>query len=307
MSQAVELDAVVHAKTKQVADWGIDYIKISKMWSKNYTGKGVKVAILDTGIDTSHPDLKVHGGVSYVKGVKSYNDDEGHGTHVAGIVAAKDNKIGSVGVAHDAKLYAVKVMDKHGTGTVANLTKGINWSIKNKMNIINMSLGLEEYEIGDKNFYAFKKSIERAYDAGIIIVASSGNDGKKLVNYPARWNDVIGVGAITQYTKHDDDPITYIKEDFSNYGKGLDFVAPGSFIYSTFPVKMKPFLGEVGYEYYSGTSMSAPYMAGFMAILKGKYPKLTNRQLRVKARGYTKDLGKKGKDDKYGYGVIRAK
>lgn len=302
--------ASLKESTYQESDWGTKYIQVSKLWKKGYTGKGIKVAILDTGVDRTHPDLKgnVRGGVSFVKGIKSYNDDHGHGTHVAGIIAAKNNKIGYVGVAPDAQIYAVKVLNKNGEGTVNDIVKGLNWSIQNHMNIINMSLGLTVDEIGKKNFELLDQTIKKAYSKGILIVAAAGNDGTKEINYPANFRNVIAVGALVENEKNAQGKIYHKRDDYSNYGRKLEFSAPGSFVFSTYPRNMVPVWTEDrGYEMMSGTSMASPYVAGFLAVLKQRYPTYSNQTLRMKLRYYTKDLGVRGRDEYYGYGVIQGK
>lgn len=298
----------IKLSTSQEKDWGIGYTNIQKFWNKNYTGNGIKVAIIDTGIDYKHPDLKsnFYKGVSFIKN-KNFVDDNGHGTHVAGIVAGKNNNIGFVGVAPNAKLYVAKALDKNGYGTVENLTKSVKWAIKNNVDIINMSIGLTSNEVGTKEFKNLENAINEAYSKGILIVAAAGNDNNKDVDYPAKFKNVISVGAITNYDPQLEKD-RYVKSDFSNYGKDLEITAPGSFIYSTYPMNIKPFLYPVnGYEMLSGTSMAAPYVTGFLAVLQNRYPNDNNIKLRNHLHYHVKDLGKKGKDIYYGYGTIKVK
>lgn len=290
--------------TKQEPNWGIRYTNIQKFWKQGSTGKGVRIAIVDTGIDVNHPDLKgsIYGSVNYVKGAKSGIDDNGHGTHVAGIIAAKDNSIGSVGIAPGARLYSVKVMNKDGIGSVSDISRGIRWSIDHKMQIINLSLGMTDDELGTSQFRQLEKVLNEAYRKGILIVAASGNDGVSPVEYPANFPSVIAVGAASEGRKP-------VWADFSNYSNKIEVIAPGDFVYSTIPRYMRgEFSGRMGYDYYMGTSMASPYVAGFLAILKQRNPHYSASKLRTFAlRKNVMDIGTKGKDDYTGYGFIYAK
>src|SRR5262249_1017150 len=152
---------------------------------KNYPGldgSGVKVAILDTGVDMNHPDLKqnITGGVNVRAGENQsdYQDDNGHGTHIAGIIAARLNKTGVIGAAPHIKIYAIKVFDQNGAGQVSDLISGLGWVHVNKINLINMSLGFPQ-EWGP--YPVLEKAIKRLYDAGVIMVASAGNTNPRPV------------------------------------------------------------------------------------------------------------------------------
>jgi minor extracellular protease Epr len=191
--KSVEKDISIFAYDSQ--DWGLDMVNAPKAWSLGLTGKGVKVALMDTGIDLSHPDLSVAGGVSMVDSETSYQDGNGHGTHVAGIIGARNNGLGTIGVAPDAQLYAVKVLTSSGSGTLSDLVEGIDWAINNQMNIINMSLGTPTYTD------AMAQAVDRAYVNGLILVGASGNGGNlkgtgDSVEYPANLPNVIAVAAV---------------------------------------------------------------------------------------------------------------
>ncbi|MBY6037115.1 cell wall-binding repeat-containing protein [Fictibacillus nanhaiensis] len=273
----------------QVTDWGINKLVTQRAWSSGYTGKGIKIAILDTGI-TQHNDLQISGGVSYKSYTKSYNDDNGHGTHMAGIIGAKNNTFGSVGVAPDALLYAVKVLDKEGKGEIDSLIKGIEWSISNKMNIINLSLSLEE----QVDSPALRAVLDKAYNSGILIVGAAGNHGRSngsgdTVEYPARYSTVIAVSA----TDYGDKRLTN-----SATGSTIEISAPGENIYSTYL--------NNGYAKMSGTSVASSFVSGNLALLKERYPTLSNKNIRLKLQHLTLDLGAGGKDTAFGYGLIQA-
>jgi minor extracellular protease Epr len=270
----------------QIEDWGIEAVKANLSWQSSYTGKGIKIAVLDTGIST-HEDLEIAGGVSMTSYTNVYKDDNGHGTHVAGIIGAKNNGYGSVGVAPDANLYAVKVLDKSGAGYLSDILAGIDWAITNKMDIINLSLGVT----GDSR--ALRKAIENAEKNGILVVASAGNSGREdgsgdSIEYPARYDSVIGVGAIDQ---------EHLRASFSATGSTMDVTAPGVKILSTYLNNQ--------YAIMSGTSMSTPYVAGILALWKQQNPTYTHHQLREKLTASSIDLGITGKDSYYGYGLVQ--
>ncbi len=180
----------------QQITWGIERVKAPEAWN-NSTGTNVKIAVLDTGISNSHPDLIVSGGINLVGKSKNkkWNDDNGHGTHVSGIIAARNNNIGVVGVAPDAQLYAVKVLDAYGSGYISDVIEGIDWAVQNNMDIVSMSLGTSTYS------QALNDTTANAYKAGILLVASAGNSGDGNlftddVLYPAKFDSVIAVSAV---------------------------------------------------------------------------------------------------------------
>lgn len=283
---AVEKDDVVQVSA-QTQDWGIQRINAQKTWSSGVTGKGTKIAVIDTGIST-HEDLVIAGGVAFTDYTTSYQDDNGHGTHVAGIIGAKNNTIGTIGVAPDANIYAVKALDADGSGYVSDIISGIDWSITNQMNIINLSLGLSSESL------ALKEVVNKAYNSGVLVVAAAGNSGKTdgtgdTVNYPARYDSTIAVAATNSL-----DARAY----FSSTGMAVDVAAPGDRILSTF-------IGNQ-YVYMSGTSMAAPYVAGNLALLKQADPMLSASDLRKKLESNVVDLGLVGKDTFFGFGLIQA-
>lgn len=242
---------------------GIDRIDAE---TNDNTGYGVKVVVIDTGIDYTHPDLDANykGGYDFVNNDTDPMDDNGHGTHVAGIIAAEDNEIGVVGVAPEAWLYAVKVLDRRGSGWLSNIIAGINWTVENEMDVANLSLGAK----GESQ--ALHMAVINATNAGVILVVAAGNDSGDADTYiPATYDEVITVSAIADFdgepggaapsqffgkgrfkTEQEDDAFAY----FSNYGVDIDLAAPGVAIYSTWK--------KGGYETLSGTSMSAPHVAG---------------------------------------------
>lgn len=183
------------APVPQTLPWGI-----AKVWDSfnfstaTFTSNVVKVGVVDTGIDLDHPDLQdnIYGSVTFVAKSKSGNDDNGHGTHVAGTIAALDNTIGVVGVAPTAHLYAVKVLDRRGSGRYSDVAAGINWCVNNGIDIINMSLG------GSATNNTLQSACDLAAAAGILVVCAAGNDGQSLVSYPARYASTLAVSAMTE-------------------------------------------------------------------------------------------------------------
>ncbi len=292
--KSVELD-YTYTILQDTLDWGVDQINAEVVWggtenaadvvAGNYAGNGVKVAIIDTGIDYTHPDLNDNyfGGYDFVNNDNDPYDDNGHGTHVAGIVAAEDNGIGVIGVAPQADLYAVKVLNAQGSGTYSDIVAGIDWAISNNMDIISMSLG------GSAGDTAMQDALQRAYDSGIVIVAASGNDYANSISYPARYSTVIAVGA----TDSSD-----VRASFSNYGPELEVVAPGVNIYSTYP-------GNT-YQTLSGTSMATPMVTGVVALMLSKNPSLLPADVRQILHDSALDLGAAGWDQYYGYGRVQA-
>ncbi|WP_051556546.1 S8 family serine peptidase [Alkalihalobacterium bogoriense] len=277
--------------------WNVEAVNAHKAWEEGFTGSGVKVAVVDSGVSL-HPELNVKERISFLENDPGTQNDEsspedfdGHGTHVAGIIAAKKGggTIGGrdvVGVSPDVELYSLKVIDVQ-SGSILDLIKAIDWSIENEMDIVNMSLGLSS------DSPLLRDAVNRAYAAGILLIGASGNDGVGTpVNYPANYDSVIAVSSVTQLKTI---------SSFSSTGQQVEFTAPGSSIISTY--KMLP--GQQGtYEPLSGTSMAAPHVAGFLALLKQKNPHMSASELREELQWYVDDLGDEGRDELFGYGFI---
>ncbi len=242
---------------EQKVDWGIDEIDAEPIFGiLPYTGAGVRVYIIDTGIDRDHPDLNVRGGVNYVQTAKSYDDDNGHGTHVAGTVAALNNTIGVVGVAPEAELYAVKVLDRRGSGAFSQIIAGVDYVTQQKVEtqsvpmVANMSLGAY---VGYPTYNALDTAVLNSITAGVVYTIAAGNDGADAsLCSPAHVIEAITVGAYADY------PAGLTFATYSNRGPVVDLNAPGSYIYSTYK--------GGGYTTLSGTSMAAPHVTGTVAL-----------------------------------------
>ncbi|PBB06444.1 S8 family peptidase [Salimicrobium humidisoli] len=289
----VEFDQKVSVAAERET-WGYKATEPSKARSWGLTGEGVNIAVIDTGVAKDHPDLNVRGGVNTIEGSTGWADDNGHGTHVAGVLNAQPNNRGTVGIAPDADLYAVKALNKDGDGWESEIIAGIEWAFKKDVDIINLSLTTCSSSI------PMKKTLEKAEEKGVVVVAASGNktpcNGRYLpdVMYPARYDSVVGTGAVND---------EFQRAAFSYGGNSLDVVAPGTGVYSTY-VDAKT--GVNGYEYLNGTSMAAPFVSGVFALNREAYPHYTIQQLRKEVRDRSKDLGPKGKDKDFGHGLVQA-
>ena len=288
----VELDGRVEA-LQQTLPWGIDRIDAEHVHPYN-KGAGVKIAIIDTGIRLNHPDLEVAGHVTFVTGTASGDDDHGHGTHVAGIAAARDNAIGVIGVAPEARLYAVKVLDSRGSGYWSDVVKGIEWAVDNGMDIINMSLG------SSSGSTSLERACNNAYQAGVLLVAAAGNSGRSwstsdTIVYPAKYASVIAVGATDSSDK---------RASWSSTGPALELTAPGVGIQSTYH--------NGAYATSSGTSMASPHVAGTAALIIASGITDDNGngrisdEVRLRLQETAIDLGPAGRDREYGYGLVHA-
>ncbi len=237
----------------------------------------VDIGIMDTGIDLNHPDLKVYRQVSFVSGTSSGNDDNGHGTAVAGVAAAKDNSQGVVGVAPGARLWAIKVLDSNGIGFMSDLIEGIDYVTQHakEIEVVNLSFG------GDASSEALHTAIIKSMSAGVTYAAAAGNGAKDASSViPASFPEVIAVSAIVDTDgkcgAKSSISTTAGKDDtfasFSNYGSVIDIAAPGALIKTTT-------IGD-SYTSFTGTSASAPHVAGAVALYKSEHPEATPSDIR---------------------------
>ncbi|MEH2176259.1 S8 family peptidase [Nostoc sp.] len=267
-------------------NWGADLVKAPEVWAHGYTGKGVVVAVVDTGVDYNHEDLKNNiwtntkeiagngiddDGNGYVDDNYGWNfadqnnntlDDNGHGTHVSGTIAGENNNYGVTGIAYDAKIMPVKALDSSGSGSYSSISKGIRYAVDNGANVINLSLG------GASSNRTLESAINYASSKGVIVVMAAGNDGDSSPDYPARYasKSGIAVGAVDKNNN---------LADFSNRSgtNPIAYVtAPGVKVYSSVPNNQ--------YATYSGTSMAAPHVAGIVALMLSANHNLTDAQVR---------------------------
>jgi major intracellular serine protease len=288
----------IYTRTLSSQPWappGVSLIAARRMWPTTQ-GEGTVVAVIDTGVDYRHPDLasNIVGGKSFVSSEKDYMDYNGHGTHVAGIIAA-NGKI--LGVAPSAKILVVKVLNRKGQGRYTDIVQGISWARQwvgqdgERVNIINMSLG------GPITKRAMHREIIRAVEAGITVVCAAGNsgDGKEdtqEISYPAYYPECLAVGAVDLNTR---------AANFSNSNEHIDIVAPGVETYSTYP--------DNKYVKLSGTSMAAPHISGAIALIYSRYrirfeKTPTTAHIKELLHYQAIDLGRIGFDKLYGYGLF---
>lgn len=274
--------------------WNLNTISASNAWSKlpESSTKAVTVAVLDTGVQLDHEDLKgrILNGDTFVDGYDDRHigqDDQGHGTFVSGIIAAQaNNGIGITGVVGEANvnILPVKVMNKDGSGTAADIAKGIEYAITQNVDVINMSLVGEYSEL-------INAAVQKAAERGIVVVAASGNGGGNAdTSFPAALPNVISVGALATNDQH------YTR---SNSGETVDIVAPGVSILSTTTAEDKYITG-------SGTSYATPHVAAVAAMYKLKNPTATAVEVEEAMKATATDLLEPGWDAKTGYGKVNA-
>jgi subtilisin family serine protease len=296
----VDNDAVVYAQSHtataqaQTLPWGIDRIDAELVWPSGNAADPIKVGIIDTGISLSHPDLQanIKGGYNAIRPWRNADDDNGHGSHVAGIVAAINNAVGVIGGAHQADLYAIKVLNAAGSGYLSDVIEGIDKAISWDLDIINLSLGCA------CDVQSMHDAVIRAKNAGIVIVAAAGNDSSQPVIYPAAYPEVIAVSATDSNNN---------LASWSSRGPEVDLSAPGVSIYSTYKGK--------SYATLSGTSMASPHVAASAALVlntpvgandangNGKWDP---NEVQTKLQNTATDLGSVGFDNLYGHGLVNA-
>ena len=307
--------------------WHLPVIEADRAWDEGVVGTGARVAILDSGIDYTHPDLddniELPSSATFVPFTDSCMDDNGHGTHVAGIVAAEDNGWGCIGVAPDATLICVKVLDSNGSGNYSWVVTGIIHAIHRQADVINLSLGSTLKKNGFLPYYTasdasrlinmIKKVINWASSQGCLVVCSAGGDemdldhNKNLVVVPAEVGTGIAISATGPIGLSDfDRPASY-----TNYGQSSIWVAaPGgdSQLYPNpgwyYDMVFSTFIG--GWTWMSGTSMAAPMVSGTAALVISKYGKMNAGQLKNHLANTADDPGKPGHDPYYGRGRINA-
>ena len=286
---SVTPDYEVRLAARQVLPPGVDRVGADESSAVAGDRRGsvdADIAVIDTGIDLRHRDLNVVGGTSCVSGSSSPNDLNGHGTHVAGIAAAKDNGTGVVGVAPGARLWAVRVLTSQGFGTLSTIICGVDWVTAHAdvIDVANMSLEAFAPE-GSCSDGDLHQAVCESVAAGVTYVVAAGNDAEDASLFaPASYNEVITVSAMTDFDGEPGGtggPTCSIGHDdrfafFSNFGPDVDLIAPGVCVLSTWR------LG--GYRSISGTSMSSPHVAGGAALYLASHPSATPAQVRAALR-----------------------
>ncbi len=294
----IELDDMVYAIDAELDNsWGVKRIGAGTVHGAGNKGQTVKVAIIDSGIDYNHPDLSANyaGGYDFVNKDSDPFDDNGHGTHVAGTVAAVDNNAGVVGVAPEARLYALKVLGANGSGNYSDVVAAVQWAVNNGMEITNNSYGSST-----NPGLTVEQAFDNAYNAGLLHVAAAGNSGNSTgtgdnVIFPARYASVIAVAATDK---------TDTRASFSSTGTAVELAAPGVSINSTVP--------RGGYASWNGTSMASPHVAGTAALVlvSGVTDSNNNGRINDEVRqilnATADDLGITGRDTWYGFGLVNA-
>jgi len=296
----LEIKEILQFLPQNYIDWGTKLIGADKAWKK-YRGKGIKVGIIDTGIDYFHSDLKDN-----LIRCKSFIDDTDgfdsnfHGTHVAGISCGADNGTGIVGVAPEAEIYSAKIFNSNGQTSATAEQRALEWLASENVHVVNMSYG----GLFPIDIPGVKESLQKYHDcvkavanAGVIMVAAAGNAGNPRdtldrISWPARFPETFAVGAICQELQ---------RADFSSTGDMLDFAMPGVDVYSCYPGNK--------WARYSGTSMAAPFLTGCIALLqeyalKTKGRVFTFEEIKSELAKYAIDLGVEGIDPEYGYGMV---
>jgi subtilisin family serine protease len=286
--------------------WNLSRIGMPAAWDYTLGESSVIVAVLDTGVYFQLDDFaqtKFVRGYDFVHDTTTPLDDNGHGTHVIGSIAeSTNNEIGVAGMAPNISIMPVKVLASDGYGLDSDIAAGIYFATNNGASIINLSFG-GEYSI------AIDASIKYATDQGVLIIAAAGNEAAPTLNYPAALPGVMSVGATNDAN---------VKAPYSNYGMGLDIVAPGGDLNRTlhnqeygddYPagiLQQTRYDGEIGYWYLEGTSMAAPHVTGLAALLKSKNPSLSVADIVSIIEESATDLGLAGYDTTYGWGLIDA-
>ena len=264
--------------------WNFPIIRTEEGWGISKGNENVIIAVIDTGVDLNHPDLKkrLTKGYNVVEKNHFADDDNGHGTHVAGIIASEtNNREGVAGLTWYNKIMPIKAVGVEGYGTSFDIAKGIIWAVDNGADVINMSLG--NYQSSS----LLKEAIDYAYNQNVVLIAAAGNENTSRPSFPASYPQVLSVAAI-DYTGN--------RASFSNFGDYIDVGAPGNLIASTYLNQQ--------YASLSGTSMASPHVAGLAGLLRSVNPDLSNREVMDIIENTAYDLGMPGKDFEFGSGLI---
>jgi subtilisin family serine protease len=276
--------------------WGLDMVE-SDAAHQVSAGAGAVVAVVDSGVDASHPDLagRLLPGHDFVDDDAVPQDGNGHGTHVTGIIAADTgNGVGVASVAPGAKVLPVRVLDDGGAGDSADVAAGVDWAVAHGADVINLSLGEEVPLLGAGSEFA--AALDRALDKGVVVVAASGNNGLPVCEQPQSAGRLLCVGAVDKRRQ---------RSYFSSFGDGLNLVAPGG---SGLPAAGEDVLSTWkggGYETEAGTSQAAPFVSGVAALLASKGVGGQGAADLIVATA--SDAGPPGDDPQFGAGIVNAR
>lgn len=286
---------MVQTALSETLDWGLQFAGVAEEWSLS-KGAGVRVAVLDTGCDAEHPDLREATLLceDFSGSCVGPRDVQGHGTHCAGVIAARQNNVGVIGVAPECKLLIGKVLGDDGSGSSTAVAAGVDWAVAQGADVISMSLGSPDPSP------EIRRALGRAVQAGKFVVCAAGNDGRPdSVGYPAAWDELaVAVGAIGPDGR---------LANFSSRGRQVDVCAPGVNILSSWPGGR--------YAKLSGTSMATPFVAGVVALAVARCRQLggsaaplrTQADLIDQLHHTAIDAGAPGADAEYGFGLINPK
>lgn len=267
----------------------LEQVRVPEVWPTTIGDPGIVVAVIDSGVELTHPDLvgvPVVAPRNEIWNNTDVTDDNGHGTHVTGTILARtDNGEGIAGIAPGASLMPIKVLDETGMGFFSDVLDGVDWARTHGADVVNLSLGgiLEPAQVA-----LIQPTFTAARAAGILVVAASGNSGSQIMEYPAGLHGVVSVAAVDQ---------SDLQAEFSTFNRGVDIAAPGVDILSTI---------DGGYAEESGTSMASPHVAGVAALIWSARPGLSVTELEAVLRSSAVDLGDPGRDNVYGSGRVDA-
>ena len=289
-----EITGVAVTDPQTAGQYSLNRMRVRDAWRRS-TGGSNLIAVLDTGVQPTHPDLngRVAKGYDFVNNDTNAADDNGHGTWVAGIIAANANDgYGIAGISWTDRILPVKIMNGSGTGSTADLAAGIIWAADKGADVINMSVGGFPYS------QAIQDAVNHAWSKGAVLIGAAGNNARNEIFYPASYENVVSVSA----TQPEDE-----FSRWSSYGPKVDVSAPGSSVLTTnCTAGACPNRDWGAHTYISGTSFATPNVSGVVALIRARYPSYTPAQVVSRLQGTVDDLGYAGRDDRYGLGRVNA-
>lgn len=286
------------ADPRRTQQWGMDMIEADAARPASI-GEGATVAVIDTGARLAHPDLqgRLLPGRDFIDGDDSPDDDNGHGTHIAGIVAANaGNGIGVEGVAPGARVLVMRVLDREGAGTAGNVADAIDAAVDRGADVINLSLGPDTLVPGGAGAGAFGAAVDRALDRGAVVVAAAGNESYPACDQPSGQGRLLCVGAVDRWSN---------RSYYSNFGQGLGISAPGGAAVGPLEDDILSTWKDDDYQFVAGTSQAAPHVAGVAALLVSLGVRGQAAVERILATA--RDVGSTGPDGFYGAGIVNAR